>query len=172
VSSFLHYVAPSLVSGDYGTITPQYNNVNSKKNLFAKKFYCIFEKKTKMNKLKKNSSYIELMNNLPKCIMEDRIKLLDLDILQNQHKKNLTEIEKKCLLQINSKVDAQGKKIFSNENLRLAALDGVLKSNNEILMLQEQIENIDIQISKLKINIEFSYNLQKNVRAILNFEVE
>jgi hypothetical protein len=122
-----------------------------------------------MKKLENNSSYIELMNNLPKCIMEDRKKLLDLEILLNEKKNKLGEIEKKYLLEINSKVDNQGKKIFTNENLRLAALDEVFKSNNEILILKEQIENIDIQISKLKIDIEFSYNLQKNIRAISNF---
>ena len=112
---------------------------------------------------------IELLISLPQTIYEQQKKLSETEDLFNEKTQLLSKIKGEYLLEINSRVDANKKKIFTNDDLRRAAWNELVNSDDELLELRKDIQLLSQEVEKLKLQIEHSYNVQKNIRTMATY---
>jgi len=80
-----------------------------------------------------------------------------------------SSIESKIRLEINSEVDANGKKVYSNAETRGAEFEERAQFNSELLAIREDYDLMQREIQEMKIQVETLNNEQRNIRSILHF---
>lgn len=111
----------------------------------------------------------ERLMELPQAIQELQMEILDLNTASNKNSELISNIESKIKVEINSEVDANGKKVFSNAEARDAEFVERTKFNSELAILRSEHEALQREIQEKKIQVECLSNEQRNTRSILNF---
>lgn len=111
----------------------------------------------------------ERLMELPQAIQELQMEILDLNTASNKNSELISNIESKIKVEINSDVDANGKKVFSNAEARDAEFVERTKFNSELAILRSEHEALQREIQEKKIQVECLSNEQRNTRSILNF---
>jgi hypothetical protein len=78
-------------------------------------------------------------------------------------------IESTIKSEINSQVDENGKKVYSNDVAREAAFVEVASANGELVAKKEILGTFQRELNTEKIRIEALGNEQRNIRSILYF---
>jgi chromosome segregation ATPase len=120
----------------------------------------------------KKQELVELSTRLLELPQE--IADLQLEILQKSNdvqdvSKEIIRTETKIRVNIANKVDENGKKVYSNEDARKAAFQEFTESDLDLNELKEKSSQLDQEVQKLKIKLEFCGNEQRNIRSILQF---
>lgn len=109
-------------------------------------------------------------------LMEFPIKIKDLQMeLLNKNEESqktsneIAKLEAKIKAEINAAVDANGKKLYSNAEMREAELVERTSGDLEILGLKEKHEAITREIAEARLNVEMLSNQQRNTRSLLEF---
>ena len=106
---------------------------------------------------------------LPQAIQELQMEILDMNVQSNKNSELISNIESKIKVEINSEVDANGKKAFSNAEARDAEFVERTKFNSELAVLRSEHDSLQKIIQEKKIQVECLSNEQRNTRSILNF---
>jgi hypothetical protein len=112
---------------------------------------------------------VERLMELPQAIQELQLEVLDLTVAANKNSELISNNESKIKVEINSEVDANGKKAFSNAEARDAEFIERTKFNSELASLRSEQETLQRNIQEKKIQVECLSNEQRNSRSILNF---
>jgi hypothetical protein len=81
----------------------------------------------------------------------------------------ITQIESAIKTEINTQVDDNGKKVYTNAESREAAFIDVSRTNNELMDKRNSLSLIQNYLSIEKIKIETLGNEQRNIRSVLSF---
>lgn len=115
------------------------------------------------------TSTVERLMELPQAIQELQMEILDLNTASNKNSELISNIQSKIKVEINSDVDANGKKTFSNAEARDAEFVERTKFNSELAVLRSEHDSLQREIQEKKIQVECLSNEQRNSRSILNF---
>ena len=116
-------------------------------------------------------TYTELAEAL--MSMPSQIKEIQLDILstteeQTNLEKEISKLEAKIKSEINAAVDANGKKVFTNAEMRSAELVERVEADLEISSIKQAHEQISKNISTTRIELEYVNNKQRNARILVD----
>lgn len=106
---------------------------------------------------------------IPKEIASLQLEILLKSNIMNEVSKQIITAETKIRVNIASKLDDVGKKLYPNEDSRKAAFQEISEEDHELNELKKTTSDLDQEILKLKIDLEFLINEQKNIRSILYF---
>lgn len=81
----------------------------------------------------------------------------------------VSKLEAKIKAEINAATDANGKKLFSNAEMREAELVERTSGDLEISSLKEKHESIAREIAEARLDVEMLSNQQRNTRTLLEF---
>jgi predicted nucleic acid-binding Zn-ribbon protein len=112
---------------------------------------------------------VDRLMELPQAIQELQMEILDLNTESNKSTELISNIQSKIKVEINSEVDANGKKTFSNAEARDAEFIERTKFNSELAGLRGEHDALQREIQEKKIQVECLSNEQRNSRSILNF---
>jgi prefoldin subunit 5 len=115
------------------------------------------------------SNTAERLMQLPKQIQEIQVEILSLTGESNRISESISNIESKIKTAINSEVDANGKKVFSNAEAREAELVERTQFNSELIELRNEHADLNRINQEKKIEVEALSNEQRNIRSILWF---
>jgi hypothetical protein len=120
----------------------------------------------------KINEMIDLINTLlplPEEIQNAQLEILELSKAAKTTTDLINEIEYLLKSEINAATDQAGKKLYTNQELREAAL--IEKSADEptLIVNKKDLMGIENTIQKEKIKIEKLTNEQRNIRSILDF---
>jgi chromosome segregation ATPase len=117
-------------------------------------------------------SYIKLTESLmelPRAIKEIQLQILNKNEEQQKISSEITRLEAKIKADINAATDANGKKLYSNAEMREAELVERASNDSEITSLKEKHEAILREISEDRLEVEMLSNTQRNTRTLLEF---
>jgi hypothetical protein len=112
---------------------------------------------------------IDRMMQLPQEIADVQTELLIAGQKAQEISNKISKCETKLRVQIASKTDEAGKKLYSNEDARKAAFVEMTEDDLELNELKEKNQDIETEIQKKKIDFDCLNNEQKNIRAVLTF---
>ena len=115
---------------------------------------------------------VELSNRLlelPQEIADFQLEILQKSNDVQEVSKEIISTETKIRVNIANTVDENGKKVYSNEDARKAAFQEFTESDLDLNELKEKSTQLDQEVQKLKIKLEFCGNEQRNIRSILQF---
>jgi chromosome segregation ATPase len=115
------------------------------------------------------SNTAERLMQLPKQIQEIQVEILSLTNESNRISESISSIESKIKTTINSEVDANGKKVFSNAEAREAELIERTQFNSDLIELRNEHADLNRINQEKKIEVEALSNEQRNSRSILWF---
>jgi hypothetical protein len=115
------------------------------------------------------SNTAERLMQLPKTIQEIQIEILSLTGESNRISESISNIEVKIKMAINSEVDANGKKVFSNAEAREAELVERTQYNSDLIELRNEHADLNRINQEKKIEVEALSNEQRNIRSVLHF---
>ena len=118
---------------------------------------------TNLNQLAEN------LLGLPSKIKQVQLEILDetADVQVVQDK--IKTVESKLKTEINNAVDANGKKIYSNEDARRAAFIEDAANNLELTDLNSVLVDKQRSLQEKKIAYDELVDTQRNIRVLINF---
>lgn len=118
--------------------------------------------------MKSKMELIEELMDLPSAI-----ELIELDVLTKS--KKMQEIADQIIDQevsiksdINSAIDENGKKVYSNDQARHAAFVEEVKQNPTLIELYQRRDLLDTSIKQSRIALEKMQNQQRNIRSVID----
>jgi hypothetical protein len=111
----------------------------------------------------------EKLLGIPDMISNHQNQVLDLNEKIQTISNEIGHIESTIKSEINSQVDENGKKVYSNEVAREAAFVEVASANGELVAKKEILGTFQRELNTEKIRIEALGNEQRNIRSILYF---
>ncbi len=118
--------------------------------------------KEKLNEL------IERLTALPTQITDFQIRALSLSDSINLISDKIIQRESEIKFEINSAVDENGKKLYSNDESRKIAFINDSREDSTLLELYKEKSEISHKLDLVKISIEHHSNEQRNIRSILS----
>ena len=106
---------------------------------------------------------------LPTEISDLQLQILDRTDVVSSTQEKIQVIESKIKSDINNAVDANGKKVYSNEDARKAAFIEDAADNSELKELNEIVADQQRFIQEKRIQVEALSNEQRNIRTLLHF---
>ena len=113
---------------------------------------------------------------LTEALMELPIKIKDLQLtILNKNEESqkvsseVSKLEAKIKAEINAATDANGKKLYSNAEMREAELVERTSGDLEIIGLKEKHDAITREIAEARLEVERLSNQQRNTRTLLEF---
>jgi len=106
---------------------------------------------------------------IPEKIAEKQGMVLDYSKQIQTISNEILQIESVIKTEINSQVDDNGKKVYTNAESREAAFIESSKENNELADRRNYLSSIQNYLAIEKIKIETLSSEQRNIRAILYF---
>ncbi len=115
------------------------------------------------------TQFTEALMELPVKIKDLQLSILDKTAEQTHLTNEIAKLEAKIKTEINAAVDAAGKKLFTNAEMRAAELVERVEADLEISSIKQQHEDLSNNISISKIDLECLNNIQRNTRLLLEF---
>ena len=112
--------------------------------------------------------FTEALMSLPSQIKEIQLDILSKTEEQANLEKEISKLEAKIKSEINAAVDANGKKVFTNAEMRAAELVERVEADLEISTIKQTHEQISKNISTVKIELEYVNNKQRNARILVD----
>ena len=81
----------------------------------------------------------------------------------------IAQIESVIKTEINSQVDDNGKKVYTNAESREAAFIEVSRTNSELMDKKNSLSSVQGYLAIERIKIETLSNEQRNIRSVLSF---
>lgn len=106
---------------------------------------------------------------LPTEISDLQLQILDRTDVVSATQEKIQVIESKIKSDINNAVDANGKKVYSNEDARKAAFIEDTADNSELKDLNLIVADQQRFIQEKRIQVEALSNEQRNLRTLLHF---
>lgn len=106
---------------------------------------------------------------LPTEISDLQLQILDRTDVVSATQEKIQVIESKIKSDINNAVDANGKKVYSNEDARKAAFIEDTADNSELKDLNSIVADQQRFIQEKRIQVEALSNEQRNLRTLLHF---
>lgn len=117
----------------------------------------------------KYTQFTEALMELPVKIKDLQLSILDKTAEQTHLTNEIAKLEAKIKTEINAAVDAAGKKLFTNAEMRAAELVERVEADLEISSIKQQHDDLSNNISISKIDLECLNNIQRNTRLLLEF---
>jgi len=111
----------------------------------------------------------ERLLTIPELMSEKQGMVLDYNEQIQNISNEITQIESAIKTEINTQVDDNGKKVYTNAESREAAFIDVSRTNNELMDKRNSLSLIQNYLSIEKIKIETLGNEQRNIRSVLSF---
>ena len=111
----------------------------------------------------------ERLLEIPNMISEKQGIVLDYNEQNQLISNEISQIESVIKTEINSQVDVNGKKIYTNAESREAAFIEVSRTNTELMDKRNTLSSIQGYLSIERVKIEALSNEQRNIRSILYF---
>ena len=121
-----------------------------------------------MNK-ERLTSLAERLLEIPNAISEKQGIVLDYNDQVQSISNEIAQIESVIKTEINSQVDDNGKKVYTNAESREAAFIEVSRANTELTDKKNSLSSVQGYLSIERIKIETLNNEQRNIRSILSF---
>jgi len=121
-----------------------------------------------MNK-ERLTALAERLLEIPNAISEKQGMVLDYNEQIQEISNEIAQIESVIKTEINSQVDDNGKKVYTNAESREAAFIEVSRTNNELMDKRNTLSSVQGYLSIERIKIEALSNEQRNIRSILYF---
>jgi len=121
-----------------------------------------------MNK-ERLTALAERLLEIPNAISEKQGMVLDYNEQTQNISNEISQIESVIKTEINSQVDDNGKKIYSNAESREAAFIEVSRTNTELTDKRNTLSSVQGYMAIEKIKTEALSNEQRNIRSILYF---
>ena len=121
-----------------------------------------------MNK-EKLTQLAERLLEIPNMISEKQGMVLDYNEQIQSISNEISQIESVIKTEINSQVDDNGKKVYTNAESREAAFIEVSRTNTELMNKRNTLSSIQGYLSIERVKIEALSNEQRNIRSILYF---
>jgi len=121
-----------------------------------------------MNK-ERLTALAERLLEIPNAISEKQGMVLDYNEQIQNISNEIAQIESVIKTEINSQVDDNGKKVYTNAESREAAFIEVSRTNNELMDKRNTLSSVQGYLSIERIKIEALSNEQRNIRSILYF---
>lgn len=109
----------------------------------------------------------EKLMEIPEKITGIQESILNLSEVQLSLQRDLNEITASIKSEINSTIDTNGKKIYTNAESRDSAFIEISSSNPDYLSKEEELNKIETRIKSLRIQLEEENNIQRNLRTVL-----
>ena len=116
--------------------------------------------------------YLQLagaLMDMPDQIYNLQVEVLNKNEEQGKVSDEISKLEAKIKAEINAATDANGKKLFSNAEMREAELVERTSGDLEITSLKEKKEALTNEIATLRLKVELLNNKQRNARTLLEF---
>ena len=116
--------------------------------------------------------YLQLagaLMDMPDQIYNLQVEILNKNEEQGKVSDEIAKLEAKIKAEINAATDANGKKLFSNAEMREAELVERTSGDLEITSLKEKKEALTNEIATMRLNVELLNNKQRNARTLLEF---
>jgi len=114
------------------------------------------------------AEFAEALRSLPSKIKEIQLEILSKTEEQSSLEKEISKLEAKIKSEINIATDANGKKVFTNTEMRAAELFERLEADLEISAIKQTHEKLSKNISTIKIELEYVNNKQRNARILVD----
>ena len=111
----------------------------------------------------------EALMDLPLQIKDHQLTILNKTEEQHKVSSEVSKLEAKIKAEINAATDANGKKLFSNAEMREAELVERTSGDLEISALKDKHDAISREISETRLEVEMLGNKQRNTRSLLEF---
>ena len=111
----------------------------------------------------------ERLLEIPSAISEKQGMVLDYNEQIQNISNEIAQIESVIKTEINSQVDDNGKKVYTNAESREAAFIEVSRTNNELTEKRNSLSSVQNYLSIEKIKIEALNSEQRNIRSVLYF---
>lgn len=119
--------------------------------------------------MSKFNQMAERLLELPTEISDLQLQILDRTDVVSATQEKIQVIESKIKSDINNAVDANGKKVYSNEDARKAAFIEDTADNSELKELNLVVADQQRFIQEKRIQVEALSNEQRNLRTLLHF---
>jgi hypothetical protein len=121
-----------------------------------------------MNK-ERLTALAERLLEIPNAISEKQGMVLDYNEQIQSISNEISQIESVIKTEINSQVDDNGKKVYTNAESREAAFIEVSRTNTELMDKRNTLSSVQGYLAIERIKIEVLSNEQRNIRSILYF---
>ena len=111
----------------------------------------------------------ETLLEIPERIAEKQRIVLDYNDRVQSISNEIAQIESVIKTEINSQVDDNGKKVYTNAESREAAFIEVSRTNPELMDKKNSLSSVQGYLAIERIKIETLSNEQKNIRSVLSF---
>jgi hypothetical protein len=118
---------------------------------------------TNLNQLAEN------LLGLPSKIKQVQLEILDETAEFQVVQDKIKTVESKLKTEINNAVDANGKKVYSNEDARRAAFIEDAANNLELTDLNSVLADKQRSLQEKKIAYDELVDTQRNIRVLINF---
>lgn len=118
---------------------------------------------TNLNQLAEN------LLGLPSKIKQVQLEILDETAEFQVVQDKIKTVESKLKTEINNAVDANGKKVYSNEDARRAAFIEDAANNFELTDLNSVLADKQRSLQEKKIAYDELVDTQRNIRVLINF---
>ena len=110
---------------------------------------------------------VKKLMSRPTEITRIQEEILSIAESQMSIEKEIIEISASIKSDINSTIDANGKKIYTNAESRDSAFIEISNSNTDYLSIKAKSTGIDSKIKSLRIQLDEENNIQRNIRSVL-----
>ena len=111
----------------------------------------------------------ERLLEIPNAISEKQGIVLDYNDQVQSISNEIAQIESLIKTEINSQVDDNGKKVYTNAESREAAFIEVSRTNSELMDKKNSLSSVQGYLAIERIKIETLNNEQRNIRSVLSF---
>ena len=111
----------------------------------------------------------ETLLEIPERIAEKQGMVLDYNEQIQSISKEIAQIESIIKTEINTQVDDNGKKLYTNAESREAAFIETATSNTDLMNKKNSLSSVQGYMAIERIKIETLSNEQRNIRAILYY---
>lgn len=111
----------------------------------------------------------EALMDLPLKIKDLQLTILNKNEESQKVSNEVAKLEAKIKSEINAATDANGKKLYSNAEMREAELVERTSGDLEITSLKEKHDAITREIAEARLDVEMLSNQQRNTRTLLEF---
>jgi hypothetical protein len=110
---------------------------------------------------------VKKLMSRPTEITRIQEEILSIAESQMSIEKEIIEISASIKSDINSTIDANGKKIYTNAESRDSAFIEISNGNTDYLSMKAKSTEIDSKIKSLRIQLDEENNIQRNIRSVL-----
>jgi hypothetical protein len=121
-----------------------------------------------MNK-ERLTALAERLLEIPNAISEKQGMVLDYNEQIQNISNEIAQIESVIKTEINSQVDDNGKKVYTNAESREAAFIEVSRTNTELMDKRNTLSSVQGYLAIERIIIETLNNEQRSIRSVLSF---